>query len=318
MNIVLLDAQTLGNDLDLSLFKKYGNLKIYGTTKPSEILDRAAEAEIIILNKVIMTENVMKELKNLKLICITATGYNNIDIKAAEKLGIAVTNVAGYSTESVAQHTFSMLLYILQHMRYYDNYVKGKNWSQSPVFTHIERSWYEISGKRWAILGLGTIGKRVAKIAQSFGAEIVYYSTSGKNDDSEYQRLELDEILRTSDIISIHAPLNERTENLLTFKELSLMKKESIIVNAGRGGIINEKDLARALNEEIIRAAALDVISTEPMADENPLININNSERLFISPHIAWASTEARLICIHGVSLNIESFMDGERRNRIV
>ncbi len=315
--IVVLDAKTLGN-IDLSLWHKLGEVVIYPTTKPEETIERIKNADVIITNKVVIDQKMMENSPKLKLICVAATGTNNIDLKAAQKLGIAVTNVAGYSTRSVAQHTFAMLFYLLESLNYYDNYVKSSRYSKNDIFTHLDKPFYEISGKRWGIIGLGTIGKEVAKIAEAFGCEVVYYSTSGVMRKEPYPRVSLDVLLTTSDIVSIHAPLNERTKNLITYEKLKLMKRNAVILNLGRGGIINEKDLAKALDEGLISAAALDVLEKEPIEPDNPLLKIKNKERLLITPHIAWASIEARKRLVYEIYENIKAFFEGRKRNRLV
>nr|WP_297889231.1 NAD(P)-dependent oxidoreductase [Sulfurihydrogenibium sp.] len=230
---------------------------------------------------------------------------------------MAVTNVAGYSTNSVVQHTFGMLFYLLEHLRYYDEYVKSGGYAKSPIFTHIGKPFWEIYGKTWGIIGLGTIGKKVAQIAESFGCDVIYYSTSGKNTAQKYPHKALDELLSISDIVSIHAPLNEYTKNLITYEKLKLMKKTAILLNLGRGGIVNEEDLAKALDEGLIAAAGLDVLEKEPMNLDNPLLQIKNKDRLLITPHIAWTSIEARQTLVKEIYLNIDAFIHGKQRNRV-
>ena len=317
MRIVILDAKTLGDDIDLSVFEEFGNVEIYPTTSPSELYERIQLADIIITNKVVIDKDAINVARNLKLICVAATGYNNVDVLYAREKGIAVTNVAGYSTESVVQTTFGMLFYLLMHLRYYDDYVKSSNYSHSDIFTHIGRPFWEINGKRWGIIGLGTIGRRVAQVAESFGCDVIYYSTSGVDREEKYPRYPLDELLKTSDIVSIHAPLNEKTKNLITIKELGMMKKNAILLNLGRGGIVNEKDLAIALDSNMIGGAGLDVLEKEPINPDNPLLKIKNKEKLLITPHIAWTSIEARKRLVREIAENIRAFLNGINRNRI-
>lgn len=317
MNIVILDASTLGHDLDLSPFNEFGDVTIYQTTEQENIINNAKDSDIIILNKVMLGENEFKNLPNLKLICLTATGYNNIDTVKAKEYGIAVCNVAGYSTDSVAQHTFSMLLYQLQHLKYYDNYIKEGNYSGSPTFTHIEKTWNEISGKNWGIIGLGNIGRKVADIAAAFGAKVFYTSTSGVKREEKYEEKSLDYLLSNSDIISIHAPLNDGTKDLISSKEFKKVKKNLLLLNLGRGGIINEKALADAIDNDLIKGACVDVLTTEPVSQDNPLVNIKNRDKLFITPHIAWASIEARERVVSEICKNITAFLNGEERNRV-
>jgi lactate dehydrogenase-like 2-hydroxyacid dehydrogenase len=309
MKIVLLDAKTLGELKEVEMLNKFGELIVYQYTKPDEVSERVGDADIIITNKVVINKNVMDQAKNLKLICVAATGTNNIDMDYAAKKGIAVKNVKGYSTDGVAQHTFALILYLLNHITLYDPYVKNKSYSNSNIFTHHAWPIHELASMKFGIIGFGAIGQKVAGIAKAFGAEVSYYSTSGKNTNTDYKSVSLDELLRSSDIISIHAPLNEATSNLLSLSELKKMKRSAILVNTGRGGIINERDLAKALDEEVIAAAALDVFEKEPLPEENPLLLIRNRDRLITTPHIAWAGVESRKRLLNGISKNIESFI---------
>lgn len=310
MNIVLLDAKTLGDDLDTSLLESFGALTVYTTTSPEETLERIREADIIITNKVVISANMMEETPGLKLICIAATGMNNVDLDAAKSKGIAVKNVAGYSTKSVVQHTFAMALYLLEKMAYYDAVVKNGSWTESGLFTDVSRPFYEIGGKKWGIIGLGTIGQEVAKIATAFGAEVSYYSTSGKNLHHAYPHQSLESLLKECDIISIHAPLNDDTYNLINETNLSWIKDDAILLNLGRGGIINETDLASELDSRVLYAG-LDVLEQEPLALHNRLNEVKHNERLLITPHIAWTSIEARKKLLEGIVENIKVFMEG-------
>jgi glycerate dehydrogenase len=315
-SLVFLDAETVGRDIDLSGLKQFGQVEIYSVTYPNEVIARVSSAEIVITNKVVIDKVVMDAAPNLKLICVAATGTNNIDIDYAKQKGIAVTNVPGYSTQSVVEMTFAMLFYLLRHLSYYDNYVKSGRYAQSSIFTHLDRPFWELVGKRWGIIGLGNIGRNVARIAKCFGCEVVYYSTSGRNINPEFKRVNLSELLETSDIVSIHAPLNKRTRNLITYNELKCMQRHAILLNLGRGGIVNEIDLARALEEGLIAAAGLDVLEQEPIHPDNPLLKLK--DKILITPHIAWSSIEARKRLIDEVVLNIKAFLNGEWRNRII
>lgn len=310
MQIVLLDRATLGNDINLDCLRSFGDLKVYDTTNTkSDTKDRIEDADIVITNKVIIDREVMESSKKLKLICVAATGMNNIDLEAAKELKIEVKNVTGYSTYSVVQHTFGMLFYLLEGLSYYDEYVKNHKWEESDIFTHLGYPFWEIFGKKWGIIGLGTIGKEVAKVAKAFGCDVCYFSTSGTNDNSEYKRVELDYLLRNCDIISIHAPLNEKTKNLLSYNELKLLKEPSALLNLGRGGIINEIDLAQIIEEKEI-FVGLDVLENEPIKRYNPLNFIKNKHRLLITPHIAWSSKEARVRLVDGIAKNISMFLN--------
>jgi len=303
MKIVFLDALTLGN-VDFDRFKRFGEVDVYDITSKDQTVERVKDADIVVTNKVVIDREVMDN-SNIKFIQIAATGMNNVDLEYAAKKGILVKNVAGYSTKSVVQHTFALVLGLLNKIRYFDEYSRSE-YPKSPIFTHIQ-NWFEISGKRWGIIGLGTIGKEVAKIASAFGAEVVYYSTSGKNNDPDYKRIELDELLVTSDIISIHAPLNESTKNLLTKKELEKIKENAVLVNLGRGGIINEKDLAEVLKTRNFYVG-LDVFENEPINADNELLGIK--DKTLLTPHVAWTSIEARNKLMQGIYENIEEYVN--------
>lgn len=315
MKIAILDANTLGEDLDLSIFNKLGEVEVYGFTSKDEVVERIKDVDVIIANKVELNESNLKYAKKLKQICLTATGTNNVDKEYASNNKIRVCNVVGYSTESVAQHTFAMLFYLYEKLAYYDEYVKKGFYINDKLFTHFERKFSEIKDKTWGIIGLGNIGKRVAQIATAFGCNVIYYSTSGNNNNGEYNRVNLDALLEEADIISIHAPLNRNTENLITYKELKKMKNTAILLNLGRGKIINQEDLYKALNENLIEAAGLDVLENEPMDINNPLKNIKDSTKLLITPHIGWASIESRNRVVQEVYKNIEALINGEERN---
>lgn len=315
MKIVILDAMTLGSDIDLSKFEKIGEVVRYETSTQEEAAERLVDADVVIVNKVLMNEQSLKNAKNLKMIAITATGYNNIDFEYTRKRNITVANVSGYSTDSVVQHTFALMFYVMEKLSYYDNYVKSGEYEKCPIFSHFDRSFMELKGKTWGIIGLGEIGRNVAAVAKAFGCRVIYYSTSGKNNNSEYHRVSFDEILAESDILSIHAPLNDATLNLMNYEAFKKMKKNAILVNVGRGPIVNEGDLAKALDEDLIGGAALDVICREPMAEDNPLKAIKDSSKLIITPHIAWATVEARTRLMDEVYKNIEAFLKGESRN---
>lgn len=317
MKLALLDAKIFSDDISFDFFNQFGDFTIYKTTKLSEKYERVKDLDIILTNKVLFNREILEKLPKLKYIGITATGTNNIDLEAAKELGIAVTNVAGYSTHSVAQHTFSMLLYLNDKIRYYDDYVKNGHYIKSDIICHIDEKFHELYKKNWGIIGLGNIGRRVAEIALAFGCNVFYYSTSGKNSTSDFHRLELDELLAKCDIISIHSPLNEQTHNLITIKELKKMKKSAFIINVGRGAIVNEQDLAVALNENMIAGAGLDVLENEPINSDNPLLKLKNPSKLLITPHTGWSSIEARKNLMNEVSENIKSFLNGGFRNRV-
>ncbi|WP_252225576.1 D-2-hydroxyacid dehydrogenase [Clostridium sp. ZBS2] len=314
--IVVLDGKTLGN-VDFSKLNEFGKVTYYDLTSRNEVEERIENANIVLTNKVVLNENNLKNAKNLELICEMATGFNNIDIKYAKENNIAVTNVAGYSTNTVAQHTFAMALNLYDKISYFDNYVKSKEYSRSNIFTNVDEVYKDIDGKVWGIIGLGAIGKRVAKIADAFGCKVVYYSTSGKNSNSEYDKVSFEELLEKADVISIHAPLNENTKGLMNYEAFKKMKEDSILINMGRGPIVVDADLAKAIDENLIGGAGLDVFEIEPIPENNPLLNIRNKEKLVLSPHIAWASEEARNRLFNDLLENIRVYNKGEMKNRV-
>ncbi len=309
MNIVLLDAQTLGDDLDLSILDTFGTVTKYQTTDASQTLSRIEYADIVITNKVVIGAKIMDMCHNLKLICIAATGMNNVDLEAAKIEEIEVKNVAGYSTQSVIQHTFTMALYLLEKIAYYNEVVQNDTWTKSNLFTDVSRPFYEISGKKWGIIGFGAIGQGVADIATAFGAEVSYYSTSGKNLKHGYPHQNLEFLLKDSDIISIHAPLNDDTYELINEMNLPFIKEDAILLNLGRGGIIDETDLSYELDRKRFYVG-LDVLETEPLCENNRLREIKHKERLLITPHIAWSSIEARKKLLAGIVKNIHTFLE--------
>lgn len=316
MKIVFLDANSIGNDIDLSKYHTLGEFITYGFTPFEEIPERVSDADVIITNKCTINEQSIGSASHLKLVCVTATGTNNLDKNYLKKRGIAWRNVANYSTESVAQHTFAMLFYLLEKLNYYDRYVKDGLYANDTSFTHFAERFHEISGMTWGIIGLGNIGRRVADIATCFGAKVNYYSTTGKNEQKDYTRVDLDTLLSTSDIISIHAPLTPETEGLINADTLKKMKTNAILLNVGRGAIVIEKDLADALENQQIAAAGLDVLPEEPMNPNSPFLPMQDSKKLLITPHIAWASTEARTRLMNMVFENIKDFLDTKKEPR--
>lgn len=293
----------------MSRFDAFGEVVKYDFSTTEETRERTRDADIIILNKVRVNEESIGEARNLKLVCVTATGTNNLDKEYLAQRGIQWRNVAGYSTESVAQHTFAMLFYLLEHLDYYDNYVKEEKYVGDVSFTHFDHVYHELWGKTWGIVGLGNIGRRVADIAKLFGCRVIYYSTSGKNSQPGYERVGFEELLQTSDIVSVHAPLTPMTENLMNAEAFSKMKESAVFLNLGRGQIVDEQALCEALTRGKIAAAGLDVLVQEPMSPENPLRAIKDSEKLLITPHIAWASVEARTRLMEIIAGQIEEYL---------
>lgn len=312
MKIVFLDVKTIGEDIDLSGFDKLGEVVKYDFSSLEEIPERVADADVLVLNKVPVNEQTIHTAKKLKLVCVTATGTNNLDKEYLDKRGIAWRNAVGYSTESVTQHTFAMLFYLLEKLRYYDDYVKEERYVNDTIFTHFAEHFTEISGKTWGIIGLGNIGRRVADVARAFGAKIIYYSASGSAPQEGYEQTDLDTLLENSDIVSVHAPLNEYTEGLMDAQKFRKMKSSCIFLNLGRGPIVVEQDLYDALMHGEIAAAGLDVLCEEPMSEDNPLLQVKDSRKLLITPHIAWASVEARNRVMKIVLEHIEKYFQGE------
>lgn len=304
--IVMLERDNIGADVDISYFEELGDLTVYGTTAYEQVKERIRDAEVLVINKIPMNEATLKDALNVKLICVTATGTDNVDMEYCASRGIAVKNVRSYSTESVVQHTFAMYFYVSEKLRFYDEYVKSGEYVKCPRFTFFGETFQELFGKTWGIAGLGEIGERVARIAEAFGCKVIYYSTSGNNKNDAYERVDFDTLLASSDVISIHAPLNAQTKHLFTYDAFAKMKPSAYLINVGRGPIVKEEDLCRALNENLIAGAALDVLEKEPMSVQNPLLGIKDSRKLLITPHIAWATTEARNRLMEQVYKNID------------
>lgn len=294
MKIVFLDAKSIGEDIDLSGFDKLGEVVKYDFTTDEEVPERVKDADVIIINKVNINADTIGTAEHVKMVCVTATGTNNLDKEYLESRGIVWHNVAGYSTDTVAQHTFAMLFYLLEKLRYYDDYVKEERYVNDTIFTHFSNRFHELKGMTWGIVGLGTIGQKVADIAKVFGCNVIYYSTSGRNHNPEYKEVDFETLLKESDILSVHAPLDENTKDLMNKDAFHKMKPTAVFLNLGRGPIVVEADLAEALKNGEIAAAGLDVLCKEPMSPDNPLREIKDSERLLITPHIGWASVEAR------------------------
>ncbi len=303
MKIVFLDASTVG-DTPLDEIAALGELTCYPTSTKDEALSRVGDCEVLIINKIIVDVELIAAAPKLKLICEAATGVNNIDLEAAAARGIPVKNVAGYSTDSVVQETFMHILSLAGNAPYFDASVKSGEYSRGPIFTDVSRPFFELTGKTMGIIGLGTIGTKVAKVAEAFGMNVIYYSTSGTSHNSDYPSVPLDELMWSSDVISIHAPYNARTAGLVGARELALMKPTAFIVNMGRGGIIDEAALAQAVDEGRIGGAALDVYVREPLPADNPLLHTRHPEKLRFTPHTAWASVDARKRLISAIANN--------------
>jgi len=315
MKLVFMETDTLGDDVDYSPFYDLGEVVKYNKSEPEYNQERVRDADIIVVNKIPMNEETLKYAEHVKLICLTATGTNTVDFDYVRRRNIAVTNVKGYSTRSVVQHTFALLFYVYEKLAYYDQFVKSGEYAASDIFSRFDIKFNELFGKTWGIIGLGEIGRGVARVAEAFGCRVIYYSTSGKNTNSSWDRVDFDVLLNESDIISIHAPLNSATEYLIDEDALKKMKSSAVLLNLGRGNIIREEALLKALETGEIGGAGLDVISAEPMLPDNPLLRMRDSTKLIITPHIAWATVEARRRCLYEVYENIVSYLRGEERN---
>lgn len=308
MKIIFLDAATMG-DTSFEPIARLGELVCYESSTPEQALERVQDCDVLIVNKVKVTPQLIDAAKNLKLICESATGVNNIDIDYAAAKGIPVRNAVGYSTTTVVQATFMHILTLVSKAPYFDDCVKSGRYSQMGMFTDVSQDWWELSGKTIGIIGMGNIGSRVAKVAEAFGMNVCYFSTSGTSHNKEYPSVTLEELLKNSDIVSIHAPLNERTSGLIGEKELKLMKSSAYLINMGRGGIAVEEDLAKAVDEGVIAGAGLDVYVTEPLPADNCFLRMSHPERMSLAPHVGWASQQARERLMAQVAQNIESEM---------
>ena len=294
MKIVMLDKKTLGDDCDLSELQKMGDFIAYDETDKNHTIERIKDADAVFTNKVVIGKDEIDNAPNLKYIGIMATGTNNIDLEYAEKRGITVTNVKGYSTKIVAQHTFALLFSVMEQIAHYDKFIKSGEYSGQSLFTNIDRPFMEISGKTWGVIGLGAIGKEVAGIAKAFGCNVIYYSASGKNNCKDYRQVDFETFLKEADIISVHAPLTDATRGLIDENAFDKMKPTAYFINVGRGPIVKEEALKIALDEDKIAGAGIDVFDVEPLAATSPLMNIKNKDKIVMTPHIAWASVEAR------------------------
>ena len=304
MRIVFLDAATLG-DTSLESIARQGELVCYDRSTPAEARERVGDCDVLIVNKVRVDRDLLAAAPALKLVCEAATGVNNIDLDACAERGIPVRNVAGYSTDSVVQLTFMHMLSLLGDAPYFDHAVKSGAYTRSGLFTDVSRPFVEITGKTLGVIGMGTIGQRVARTAVAFGMKVIYFSTSGTNHCKDYPSVSLEELLRQSDVVSIHAPLNPRTNGLLGAAQLRLMKPSAFLINMGRGGIVEEAALAEAVDAGVIAGAALDVYTAEPLPEGHPFLQVKHPERFRVTPHTAWASVEARERLVAIIAENI-------------
>ncbi|MCR5527252.1 MAG: D-2-hydroxyacid dehydrogenase [Lachnospiraceae bacterium] len=312
MKIVAADIDSVGNDIDPRIYDDLGEVDYYDDKITDENAEKRLKgAEVLLINKSRITESILEKAPELKLICEFATGYDNVDLKACSARGVKVANVVNYSTDSVVQHTFALAFYLLEHLEHYDRFVKSGEYSSQEHFCCLDRPFRELSEMTWGIVGMGNIGRRTAKIAESFGAKVIFYASSGHSDCTEFEQVNFDELLSRSDIISIHCPLSDKTRNLFGKSAFEKMKDSAILINVARGPVVNEDDLCEALNSGEIAAAGLDVLAKEPLPADSKLLKLQDSDKLIITPHMAWGSTEARIRCIREVKKNIEAWAAG-------
>lgn len=315
MKLVVLERNSVGTDIDVSGFEKLGQVTYYANTLADNTVERVKDADIIIANKVPLNESTLKDAPNVKLICLFATGFDNVDVEYCKNRGIKVANVTNYCTPAVAQHTLLLAMALSEKLAFYDDYVKSGTYSAQERFSNFDKPFGELEGKTWGIVGMGSIGHKVAALAEAFGCQVIFYSASGRSTCTEYERVEFDDLLGRSDILSLHCPLSDRTRNLIDKEAFRKMKKSAILVNVARGPVVNGQDLYDALMAGEIAAAGLDVLEKEPMEKDNPLGKIKDSTKLIITPHMSWASTEARARLVGEVVKNIQAFTDGQDRN---
>ncbi len=315
MNITVLDSETMGNDVDFSVLKKFGNLELYKTTSPDKVVERLEKTDIVILNKVKLGSDILSQCNNLKLICVFATGYDNIDVQFCGDNNIALCNVKGYSTDSVTQTTVALVLNLISKIKPYTRFVSTGEYTKSGFANKISPVFYELNGKTWGIVGLGAIGKKVAEVAQAFGCKVVANKNTPVDD---FECVSLDELCERSDIISVHVPLNEKTEKLISEEKISKMKKDVILVNVARGAVFDEEAVCNAVINGKIGGLGVDVYSVEPFENDHPYNRILDNDNVMFTPHMAWAAFESRTRCLNEIVMNIESFIKNEKRNRII
>lgn len=316
MKIVIADRDSVGTDMDYSIYDELGEVTYYDDkVNDDNAKERLAGAKVLVINKSQITDKLLDDAPDLELICEFATGYDNANIPACNRHGVKVANVVNYSTASVAQHTFAMLFYLMENLRHYDEFVKSGAYAAQEHFCCLDIPFDELEGKTYGIVGMGNIGRKVAQIAAAYGAHVIFYASSGHSDCTDYEQVSFDELLERSDVISLHCPLSDRTRDLFDKRAFDKMKKSAILINVARGAVVVEKDLADALIEGKIAAAGLDVLNPEPMAKDSPLLAIQDSGKLIVTPHLAWASTQARIRCLDEVKKNIQGWINGQPRN---
>lgn len=314
MNLVILDAGTLGDDINFELFEEFGEIEIYKMTDERQVRFRVMDADVIIVNKIKLNEKTLGDAKRLKLICVTATGFDNIDLDYCCRRSIAVCNVKGYSTESVAQVTAAMALSLVNGLPQYDKYVKDYSYSKSGVQNHLSPVFHEMSSMTWGVVGLGGIGTRVADIAKSFGCNVLAFK---RRNDPLYKCVDLHRLVKESDIISVHLPLSDKTKGIISRDIISEMKKGVIFINVARGAVADEAALAEAVADGRIGGLGIDVYSEEPMSNTSPYMSIMDRPNVIFTPHMAWGAYEARVRCMEEIKENIKAYMRGRKRNRV-
>lgn len=319
MKIVILERNSVGTDVSVDCISELGEVTVYrNTVTVEEVRERVREADVIIANKSPLCEETLKDAPNVKLICEFATGYDNCDLSYCRKRGIRVTNVRDYCTGMVAQHTVALALALSEKLPHYDNYVKSGAYSAQDRFSNFDLPFLELEGKTWGIVGMGNIGRRVAKIAEALGCRVIFYSVTGQSSCTQYPRVDKDTLFAESDFLSLHCPLSELTRSFIDAQALKRMKKTAVLINVARGRVVDNTALYEALMSGEIAAAGLDVVENEPLELSNPLSRIKDSTKLIITPHLAWASVEARTRCVQGAYENIAAFMRGEERNVVI
>lgn len=317
MKIVVLERSSVGMDVSIDCFNELGDVTAYDVTAYEEIAERVKDADIVVANKSRLNKDTLEDAKNLKLICEFATGFDNVDIEYCKSRGIGVCNVRDYSTDMVAQHTFAMALHLSEKLSHYDNFVKSGQYANHYRFSYFDLPFTELAGKTWGIIGMGNIGRKVAKIASAFGCRVIFYSITGRSTVTEYERVNFDTLLKESDYLSLHCPLSNLSRGIIDKNAFSKMKKTAFLLNVARGPVVNQQDLYDALMEGKIAGAGLDVLEKEPIAKDNPLGTIMDSTKLIITPHLAWASVEARERCVKLNYDNIKAFINGEELCRV-
>jgi len=315
MKIVFLDASTLGADIDLSLYKKYGELTVYQSTAQEEFADHVADSDVVIINKLKVGRHNLPACPSVKLICVTATGYDNIDIEYCKEKGIAVCNVVGYSTQNVAQLTVAMVLSLICHLGEYNRSVADGTYSRGTVANILTPVYHEIYGKTWGIVGYGNIGKQVAAVAKALGCKVIVHK---RTEIEGEECVDIDTLCKESDIISVHTPLNDGTRGLISRERIAMMKNDAIFINVARGAVVDETALKDAVLNDKIGGIGVDVYSKEPFPTDHPYASIAGRDNVIFTPHMAWGSYEARVRCCDEIALNIESYINGGNRNRIV